>query len=79
MTDWEKITCREREELLRDQPDLRVSASKTDIGGEFGEPEIYTEWSGRDEVPVLREHRWPAEDFNGADEKPCEHYKAVKI
>ena len=78
--DWRQITCWEREALVdrlgrsyngfSAESGIGVHAGRTDMGGRFGEPEIYTEWGYRDgdERPVLRDHRWPDSD------RPCEHY-----
>jgi hypothetical protein len=78
---WVKITCDEREKLV----DLRgrsynafsresgicVTASRTDPDGDFGRPEIFTEWGFTEEDPVLREYLYPETD------KPCEHYEWI--
>jgi hypothetical protein len=81
---WQKITCVERDELKADR-DLVPIVGRTDMGGEYGDPEIYTEWGDRaTEKPVLRDRRFPPL-FTGTEEpldyarkpdpKPCEHYR----
>lgn len=91
---WRKITCEEREALVDElgrsynglaSPEFCVLAGRTDLSGEFGPPQIFTEWGRREgEVPVLRDVRWPPEPVGGEsivdaamrpDAKPCEHYR----
>ena len=74
---WVAVAC-EVADAIRHCESLKPTASKTDLDGEYGEPEVFTEWSviypsGR-EVPVLREHRWPSGSDGVVDLKPCEHY-----
>jgi hypothetical protein len=80
---WQKITCEEREALVdrygRSYNGLAdpygVIASRSDLGGEFGDPEVFTEWGHKEtDLPVLRDIRYPAVDMAGTDLKPCEHY-----
>jgi hypothetical protein len=79
MSGWRQITCQEREDLVTRlgrsyngfsaESGIGVLASKTDIDGEYGTPEIYTEWGRKaTDEPVLRDYRWPNSD------RPCEHY-----
>lgn len=81
---WQKITCLERDELKGSRNLVPIS-SCTDMGGAYGDPEIFTEWGDRGtEKPVLRDRRFPAL-FTGSedpmtnartpDSKPCEHYR----
>lgn len=77
---WEPITCQEREELVhRSDPRLTVLASRTDLDGEFGAPEIFTEWGTPEGEPVLREHRYPdhanPDGSSRPDVQPCEHFR----
>jgi hypothetical protein len=70
-------------DVIRGNEHVRPSASKTDLYGEYGPPEVYTEWSaiypsGR-EIPVLREHHWPGPDNRGDDARPCEHYARARV
>jgi len=81
MTGWRKITCAERDELFFISGlDLVPIASRTDLGGKFGDPEMFTEWGERAvEVPVLRDYRFPPryrEELSTLlpDTRPCEHY-----
>ena len=73
---WVAVSCEVADTIRLSEP-VKPTASKTDLHGTYGEPEVYTEWSaiyrsGR-EVPVLREHRWPGPEGE-PDAKPCEHY-----
>lgn len=82
---WRKISCTERDELKASR-DLKPFASRTDLGGEFGDPEIFTEWGDpTTDTPVLRDHRYPPL-YTGLDTdptayaqrpdtRPCEHYR----
>lgn len=79
---WRKITCAEREQLIdalgRSYNGLArpygVLAGRTDLTGEYGRPEIFTEWGHLEtDVPVLRDVRYPS-PTGGADTAPCEHY-----
>lgn len=89
MTEWRKITCEEREALVKERgyihdtkaprPDgLTVLAGRSDLFGEFGSPKVFTEWGTADETPVLRDIRHPAIDNEPGktlpDRLPCEHY-----
>jgi hypothetical protein len=75
---WVQITCREREALVdrigrsyngfSRESGVSVIGSRSDLGGEYGPPEVYTEWGYDDGWPVLRDCRWPGSD------RPCEHY-----
>ena len=77
---WVAVAC-EVADVIRHSEHVKPTASKTDLSGEYGDPEVFTEWSvtypsGR-EVAILREHRWPGRpDDHGpvADARPCEHY-----
>lgn len=65
-------------DLIRGHELVHVNSSKTDLSGEYGEPEIYTEWSvtlkdGTAKV-VMREHKWPSQTGNYTDRYRCEHY-----
>lgn len=80
---WQKIACEQREALVdkfgrsyngfSDESGIRVIAGRSDLGGEFGEPSVFSEWgyvaTGQ---PVLRDYRWPESD------RPCEHYEWVE-
>lgn len=82
MSGWVAVSC-EVADAIRGNAHVKPSASKTDLYGEYGSPEVYTEWSavypsGR-EVPVLREHRWPGPVVSADDVKPCEHYAPARI
>lgn len=73
---WVAVSCEVADAIRLSEP-VKPTASKTDLHGTYGEPEVYTEWSaiyqsGR-EVPILREHRWPSPEGE-PDAKPCEHY-----
>lgn len=79
---WRKIDCKERDEA-KERYDLVPISSCTDLGGEFGDPSMFTEWGDRStEEPVLRDHRWPPRYPNDGlpshpplpDSRPCEHY-----
>lgn len=76
---WVEISCPEREELIdrlgrsyngfSAESGIGVLSSKTDLDGEYGRAEVFTEWGYREtDVPVLRDIRWPKDDA------PCEHY-----
>jgi hypothetical protein len=73
---WRKATCEERDRFYAEHDDALVpGAARTDLGGEFGEPEIYTEWWDRaTEVPMLRDWRFPQISGDKPDRRPCEHY-----
>lgn len=72
---WTKISCADREELMQ-RPGLVVGASFTDMDGEYGDPQMRTEWVARDgEEPVLREVRWPSRVVGERDPRPCEHWR----
>jgi hypothetical protein len=79
---WRKITCQERD-ALKGARELAPFASRTDMGGEFGDPSMFIEWGDNaTDTPVLRDYRYPAPIpmpplANVAprpDTKPCEHY-----
>jgi len=81
MNGWRKITCAERDDLyFTSGLDLVPIASRTDLGGEFGDPEMFTEWGDRaTEKPLLRDYRWPPRYREEPstllpDTRPCEHY-----
>lgn len=68
---------------MKEQYDLVPISSCTDLGGEYGDPSIFTEWGDRTtEEPVLRDQRWPpryttqdmSEYAAQSDVRPCEHY-----
>ncbi len=74
---WERITCGEYEERLSIMGDHGfVYSSLTDLGGEFGEPIIETQWARDDDPdnPILKGVRHPALNGEGPDRSPCEHY-----
>ena len=73
---WRRITCEESDRLMALHGDCwGVTSSLTDLGGQFGEPEVYTEWGDRDtERPMLRNRRYPQLGSGGPDRKPCEHW-----
>lgn len=84
MSGWRKITCDERDALYNERREqLCVLAGRTDMGGMYGDPEIFTEWGDREtEQPVLRDRRFPPQypipplaDVRLPDTKPCEHYR----
>jgi hypothetical protein len=79
---WMPISCAEREELIdrlgrsyngfSGESGIGVLSSKTDLDGEYGRAEVFTEWGYRGtEVPVLRDIRYTKDDA------PCEHYAFV--
>lgn len=86
---WHQITCREREQLVDElgrsynglADPYGVISSRTDIGGQFGDPVIDTTWGHKETgEPVLRDVRWPAPPCSNpgvvlADVRPCEHYR----
>ena len=72
--EWTEVACFVAD-VIRHSEHTTVYASHTDIGGEHGAPEIYTEWGIKDhEVPVLREYRFLPYVEGQPDRKPCEHY-----
>jgi hypothetical protein len=76
--EWRQITCAERDALYQvGNASWRVLARRTDLGGIFGRPTIYTEWGTREEGPRLRDWRWPSSD-GGPDAEPCKHYVPVE-
>jgi hypothetical protein len=73
--EWRRITCDERESLWRERGDrLRISATLTDIDGRYGDPQIFTQWEGADDVQVLQDRRFPQPSGERPDLRPCEHY-----
>lgn len=76
---WVKITCDEREQLVDKhgrsynafsrESGISVLSSCTDPDGDFGRPEIFTEWGFDYDRPVLQDYLYPETD------KPCEHYE----
>lgn len=79
MADWIAVTCEKADEIRR-APFITAYGGRSDLGGTYGEPEVYTEWGirGRD-IPLLREHRFPGLDLAGPDRKPCEHYAPADV
>lgn len=76
---WEKISCRERDELFQSM-ELKPYSGCTDLNGEFhGAPKMSMTWSDSEENQVLREFRYPAwpNSEDRSDRNPCEHYKWV--
>ncbi len=67
--EWRKITCEEREAIVRERGYYY---------GEYGLPKVFTEWGTYEGEPVLRDVRHPAEDLehnpSAPDRLPCEHY-----
>lgn len=81
MNEWKRITCAERESIVAEIGDnLSVSAAYTDLYGEFGEPEVFTEWFDKRTCrAVLKESRFPSLTYPiGIDRKPCEHFAAAR-
>lgn len=80
MTDWTPISCAAAD-AIRYSEVTRPLSSKTDLTGEFGDPEVSTTWGihieGRGDVPVMRESRWPSPVEGEPDVKPCEHWAAT--
>lgn len=72
MSEFVRVPCRTAD-VIRDHPAMKPLAGCSDLGGEFGPPEIYTEWGFDDGTVVMRESRFPALD-GGPDRKPCEHF-----
>lgn len=71
MRGWVKVTCEESDRCREDR-DLKVFSSLTDMEGTYGEPVIYTEWGDREtDRPVVRDYRWLKSD------RDCEHYLAA--
>lgn len=76
---WVEITCKEREQLVDrigrsfngfdPATGVGVLSSRTDMTGEFGPPEIFTEWGYDESRPLLRDHLWPGNYAH------CEHYE----
>jgi hypothetical protein len=72
---WVPIPCLTAD-LIRQHPEVRPHASRTDMTGEFGEPCIYTEWGievNGEDIPVMREWRYPSRVPGEPDRRPCEH------
>jgi hypothetical protein len=73
---WVAVDCAVAD-VIRLCEHVKPVSSKTDLGGTYGEPEVFTEWAviypSSREVPILREHRWPGPEGE-PDAKPCEHY-----
>ncbi len=76
---WVPVAC-EVADVIRHSEHVTVYASHTDIGGEHGAPEIYTEWGlrGDREIAVLREWRYLPYHEGEPDRKPCEHHVPTK-
>lgn len=71
---WVRVSC-EVADVIRASSHVHPYCGRSDLTGEFGAPEVFTEWGIRDrDVTVLREHRFPGADLAGPDRKPCEHY-----
>lgn len=71
---WTPVSCLVAD-LLRMNEEVVPASSKTDLSGQYGEPEVFTEWTTRDgEHSVLREHRWPSPHSGEPDPYVCEHY-----
>ena len=72
---WTAVSCLVAD-IIRGSEYVKPMSSKTDLDGHYGEPEVYTEWAtdGRNEVAVLREHRWPSPHSGHGDRYACEHY-----
>ena len=73
--EWTEVACHVAD-VIRHSEHTTVYASHTDIGGEHGAPEIYTEWGIKDddaERPVLREWRYLPYYEGEPDRKPCLH------
>lgn len=74
---WTPIGCARSDEIKATE-DLWVVASRSDIGGEFGEPRIDTVWGDRKtEQEVLKDVRHPRYEWDSqqGDREPCEHYE----
>ena len=73
---WRRVTCAERDEVYAAGiARWSVGASLTDLDGEYGDPEMFTEWWDRQtEKPVLRDRRYPSREAGQRDLRPCEHY-----
>ena len=77
---WVPIPCLTAD-LIRQHPKVFPTESRTDMDGEFGDPCVYTEWGLRDDdIPVMREWRYPPRVPGEPDPRPCEHlaYNARK-
>ena len=70
---WRPIPCWVADRL---RPGMTVLSSLSDLGGEYGEPQVYTEWGTEDGRPLMREWRYPSGYFDGSDRRPCEHLVA---
>ena len=70
--EWVSIPCRTAD-VIRSHPAMKPLSGRTDLGGTYGEPEIYTEWGFEDDTAVMRESRFPDAD-GGEDIRPCEHF-----
>lgn len=67
-----RVSCMTAD-VIRAAEIVKPTSSLTDLTGEFGEPQIFTEWSiertdGSFSV-VLRENRWPRDP-----DRDCEHW-----
>jgi hypothetical protein len=72
VTEWVSVACVVAD-AIRASEFVQAYAGRSDLYGEFGEPEVYTEWGIRDrDIPVLREWRYPGVD-GAPDPKPCRH------
>lgn len=76
MLGWVRVAC-EVADVIRHSEHVTPYGGRSDLGGQYGDPEVYTEWglkNSEKEVAVMREYRWPAPDFDGPDTRPCEHW-----
>ena len=68
-------------DVIRGNEHVTPFSSKTDLSGEYGEPEVYTGWAVETKasgtVTVLHEHRWPSSHSGKPDPYRCEHYAAT--
>lgn len=65
LSGWTPIACHASDKF---RVGARPCSSLTDLSGTYGEPIVYTEWADDNEMPVLRDYRWPD------SERICEHY-----
>lgn len=76
-SNWTPISCAAAD-AIRYSEVTKPYSSKTDLTGEYGQPEVSTTWcihiEGRGDVLVMRESRWPSPIEGEPDVKPREHY-----
>jgi len=78
-TTWRRVTCQERDVAFAAWNGAwGVGSSLTDFDGQYGDPQMFTEWWDKaTERPVLRDRRYPGRPGQ-PDPRPCEHYLAER-